>query len=61
MKGHWYEKEWLRRTSSGIRRCDKRGCRRNNAAIFLCIVPWFRIIGYIWNVSFTVTVLRTHV
>ena len=62
MKGHWHEEEWLGRTSFDMRRCDKRGgCRRNNAAIFLCIVPWYRVIGRIWNGSFTAAVLRTHV
>jgi len=38
-----------------------RGCRRNNAAIFLCIVPWCRVIGYVWKGSFTAAVLHTHV
>jgi hypothetical protein len=61
MKGHWHEEEWLKHTSFGIRQWDKRRRRRNNATIFLCIVLRCRVIGYIWNGSFTAAVLRTYV
>lgn len=61
MKGHWHDEEWLTRTSFVTRRCDKRGCRRNNAAIFLCIIPWYRVIRYVRKGPLTAAVLSTHV
>jgi hypothetical protein len=61
MKCYWHEEEWLRRTSFGTRRRDKRGRRRNNVAISLCIMHWRRVIGNVWKGSLTAAVLRPQI
>jgi hypothetical protein len=61
MRDHWHEEEGLRLTSFGTRRCDNRGSRCDNAAVFLCIVLWCRAIGYVRKKSFAAAVLRNQV